>query len=85
MPESVERVGILRETFYSGKVNAVLPARNAALAPTIEIIGLTDQGWYIEIKDGFGSVIWERLLEGCTMEELRARTVMHHGLPDAGP
>lgn len=78
-----ERIGIVRGAFYSGKVVAVLPAKNANLAPVIEVVGLTDQGWWIEIRDGFGTMVWCRLLEGCEVEDLPLAPV-RHGL-DASP
>lgn len=59
-----EEIDIVKPAIGPGKVVAVLPAMNMALAPTIEVIGLQEMGWMIQIKDSFGSIAWQRLLIG---------------------
>lgn len=64
-PESkVDVIGIHPAAFGPGKVVAALPAINMQLAPTVEIVGLQDYGWLIQIFDAFHTLVWERTLIG---------------------
>lgn len=75
----VETVDVFNGAMAAGTGILVLPCINASLAPTLRVMGLSGRGWYIQIQDGFGSVVWERLLEGKEIDQLHGRGVLHHG------
>ena len=61
-PEVV--IGIPGRSAAAGRAVVALPAVNAALSPTLDVVGMAGSGWYLRVTDAFGTVVWSLRLVG---------------------
>lgn len=75
-PEAL--IDISPESVASGRVVVALPCVNMALSPTLDVVGfpLTDGhfgGWYVRVRDAYGTNLFSVMLKGLAREESDAR------------
>ncbi len=68
MAETVS-VPVSRYVVGEGKVAVVLPCKNPALAPLLDVTGFPADGphhggWLIRVSDAFGTVLWSVMIDG---------------------
>jgi hypothetical protein len=47
-----------------GTAVAVMPSVNPSLSPILHVVGFPGRGWYISVKDAYGTVVFSVMLEG---------------------